>query len=195
MIAALLALTIALVPMSGATAPPEDLVESSPRILVYENMLPGETRTDFLTVTSTHSKIITVLPQLEVPDNFVEEIDVKFGLCEIANGEEQCKPLDRFLKLEPQESRRISVSVSIDESLTEPFTSLRGSGTIYFTAGELVDENTGNVTTPTEQKHFDDLATTGGNFPFGLAIGGAGVTVAGLILLILAWRSRRKAAE
>lgn len=123
-------------------------IVSTPSVLYYDNMAPGESRTQYVEFTNTGKKTIEVLPELLVETDLGEFIDIEMFVCDSSSSltAQSCDDSKEYVILESGEKEKVKVKVTIDKNLSEPFESVAGQNKIVFSAVEAYPtDNTDNT--------------------------------------------------
>lgn len=180
----------------------------NPETMVYNNMVPGETRAQFVSISNNGSTPVKVFPQVSATEEMAKSISVEIVACEDKWVEDTCLTPSRFVELDVKETGQVKVTVKIDEELTEPFTAEEGKGKLVFTHERDVRPNESNIIIEKSAKDADveaaapsgasprELVTTGASGrELAAAAGGGILTGLGVFLLLFLKRKKKKEDE
>lgn len=185
----------------GANAAPNDgnkieqskVVQTSPRSLDFENMVPGTPQTKYITITNVSGKAITITPEMDVSDEYDAYLGSRMQICdEVDNCVDVTPELE--LNMPADGSERLAVTIDMIQKPPAELSKITLTGGIKVTGKVYPDDP--NSEEVQEIVPDGTLPDTGSNPMIFKIIGGAGLLVIlGYLLLKFSRKSNQDATE
>lgn len=188
---------------NGASAAPNDsnkieqskVVETSPRSIDFENVIPGTPQTKNITIKNVSGKDITIRPQMDVGDEYSSFLETRLQFCDNGVNCVDVTP-DFKMDISRNASKDLALTVNFTQKPPTEFLDIKLNGGLKIVGEVYPDDPTEEIleiVPDSEMTDDDSLASTGVGPMIFKIMGGAGfLVILGYILFRL---SRQKDNE
>lgn len=157
------------------------VIETSPKSLHFDNMIPSQSKTKTLEIKNVSGKTISITPSLDLSDEYLEFLDWNLQFCDTS---EKCVDVnsESEIDLEAEGSETLYITLDLKSNLPPELEGVTLNGGIKVT-GKVYPEDPAEeiqIIIPDKETDNDDQLAITGLSPNSLAIMGVG----GLLMIV-----------